>query len=562
LAQFFAQGRGAQALDGASLRSASARLWTAGWAVDSWIAWRIALILLLCAELVALTLPFDFLRSGSLSLLFTALKGTRPALVTTAFVVILLCRRELLSELGRVRSEERKKPERSGRWLAWHFLLLAVLFLGTALRGNAALSASQTELWITAWVLMGLGALVSWGFALLPPRFWPRLLGRVHRALVIGFGAGWIAYVLGNCTQALWPMFQASTFSMVYVLLRAVVGVPAVFEPAQSIIGTSRFSVRIVSACSGLEGMTLIACLLAVYLWFYRNTLRFPRAFLLVPIGVAAAWFLNSVRIASFILIGGILPEAGARGFHSVAGWLLFNLLACGLIWGSWRFELLTETSSGESSISLPSSASASARLLPFLAMVAASMTTRALSPGFDIFYPLQVVVAAAALWFYRREFTSMSWRPSAAAILAGALVFALWFALGRAAPATSIRLALGEMPRLEAGVWASLWIVGSIIVVPIVEELAFRDYLRRKLTASNFESVALDHFTWISFLGSSLLFGAFSGEWLAGTVAGMIFALVACRRGVLSDAILAHATSNGLRCACALAAGRLLLVS
>jgi CAAX prenyl protease-like protein len=97
---------------------------------------------------------------------------------------------------------------------------------------------------------------------------------------------------------------------------------------------------------------------------------------------------------------------------------------------------------------------------------------------------------------------------------------------------------------------------------VPIVEELAFRDYLRRKLIALNFETVALNRFTWLSFLGSSLVFGAFHGEFLAGTAAGMVFVLAVCRRGVLSDAILAHATSNALFCAYALVAGRSLLPS
>jgi len=49
--------------------------------------------------------------------------------------------------------------------------------------------------------------------------------------------------------------------------------------------------------------------------------------------------------------------------------------------------------------------------------------------------------------------------------------------------------------------------------VVPIAEELAFRGYLIRKLVSADFEKVALGHFTWVSFLGSSILFGSLHAQ-------------------------------------------------
>lgn len=52
---------------------------------------------------------------------------------------------------------------------------------------------------------------------------------------------------------------------------------------------------------------------------------------------------------------------------------------------------------------------------------------------------------------------------------------------------------------------------------------------------------------TWLSFLGSSVLFGALHGRWLAGTIAGMLYAAALYRRGSVSEAVLAHATTNGL---------------
>ena len=88
---------------------------------------------------------------------------------------------------------------------------------------------------------------------------------------------------------------------------------------------------------------------------------------------------------------------------------------------------------------------------------------------------------------------------------------------------------------------------IGSTIIVPFAEELAFRGYLIRKLIKSNFENVPLTHFTWLSFAASSILFGILHGRWLAGTIAGMAYALAVSRRGQLGDAELAHATTNAL---------------
>jgi CAAX prenyl protease-like protein len=64
--------------------------------------------------------------------------------------------------------------------------------------------------------------------------------------------------------------------------------------------------------------------------------------------------------------------------------------------------------------------------------------------------------------------------------------------------------------------------------------------------------------FTWGSFLISSALFGAFhGGMWLAGTLAGMSFALALYSRRSLGDAVQAHAITNGLIAVYAFATGQ-----
>ena len=96
----------------------------------------------------------------------------------------------------------------------------------------------------------------------------------------------------------------------------------------------------------------------------------------------------------------------------------------------------------------------------------------------------------------------------------------------------------------------------GSVAVVPLAEELAFRAYLTRRLIAPRYWELPVGAFTWPSFLISSALFGLLHGRWLAGTLAGLLYALALYRRRETADAVVAHATTNALIAATVLATG------
>ena len=138
-------------------------------------------------------------------------------------------------------------------------------------------------------------------------------------------------------------------------------------------------------------------------------------------------------------------------------------------------------------------------------------------------------------------------------------MVFLLWLTLEPNVDSSKTELARGlaELSAWSATVWLTFRVLGSVIVVPLVEELAFRGYLLRKLIAQDFENVRLGQFTWLSFIMSSVLFGLLHGRWLAGTLAGMAYALAVYRRGQLGDAVLAHITTNALIAICVLVQGR-----
>jgi CAAX prenyl protease-like protein len=130
-------------------------------------------------------------------------------------------------------------------------------------------------------------------------------------------------------------------------------------------------------------------------------------------------------------------------------------------------------------------------------------------------------------------------------------VVFALWLALGPAsshpAAATDLQAGLKGLSRVGAGVWLTFRVIGTVITVPLAEELAFRGYLTRRLITAEFREVPQGQFRLSSLLVSSVLFGALHGRWLAGTLAGLLYALALYRRRELFDAVLAHATTNAL---------------
>jgi len=84
-----------------------------------------------------------------------------------------------------------------------------------------------------------------------------------------------------------------------------------------------------------------------------------------------------------------------------------------------------------------------------------------------------------------------------------------------------------------------------TVIAVPLAEELAFRGYLLRRIVSADFTEVSPAKFGLASFLISSLAFGALQSNWIAGAVAGMLYAYAQYRRGRVEDAFLAHAVAS-----------------
>ena len=98
--------------------------------------------------------------------------------------------------------------------------------------------------------------------------------------------------------------------------------------------------------------------------------------------------------------------------------------------------------------------------------------------------------------------------------------------------------------------------VIGTVALVPLAEELAFRGYLHRKLIADKFETVRENAFSWKAFIVSSVLFAALHERWLAGGLAGAMFAVALYRSGKLYGAVVAHVAANALIAFAAIAFG------
>jgi exosortase E/protease (VPEID-CTERM system) len=475
----------------------------------------------------------------------------------TAAAIICLSGRRLREELHHLAGPS------LWRWswptFAGHVAVMTLFWwLCRQLFEGPVLSSSWYPAWWLAWIASGMALLGLLVATALPPRFWGPLARPTTRALAGGLTVGVMSAGAGWLTSRLWMPLGRCTMDAVQFLL-GLATTDLVYEPASFVIGTGRFAVRVGRQCSGYEGIGLIWVFLGAYLWVDRHRLRFSRAWLLLPLGAVAMFAVNVVRIASLIAVGTCLSaEVALDGFHSQAGWLGFLAVALGLVFLVQVTGVLLRADAAPA-VGVRGPKPEAVYLTPLMAVVATGMIGAAFSTGgFDRYYPARLGAVAIPLWIYRREYAAMRWSCSWEAMAIGVLVFALWVVRwpgGLFGSPSQPSIGPGSGMSF-VGAWLVARVVGSVITVPLAEELAFRGFLTRRLISADFDAIAPGRFTWTAFAVSSLAFGILHDRWLEGTMAGMLYALAYYRRGSLGDAVVAHATTNGLLSADALITG------
>ena len=418
--------------------------------------------------------------------------------------------------------------------------LIPLAFLNGAQGSDAALPA--LALWTAGMSLMLAGValfiapLSRWGAYLRSE--WTTILP----AGVLASAAPWISIQL----QPIWSIAWIAdrTFNAVAALMERF-GYDLYADPDSKVIGAGEFYVIVDKVCSGIEGIALVTLFVSLYLWLFRRELRFPMALLLYPIGIAASVTFNVIRITVLLIIGlEGNPELAVGGFHSHAGWMMFTVVALGLIAFAQMVPVLRKPSVGFAATHSPLPPfwrdPTVAMILPFIVFMLSALLASTLSQVPSAIYPARVAVMVAVMALLLPFYRSLTWRIDSVAVGVGIFIAAYWVLIP--VESTASAAPYGTLSGALLLGWFVARGVGTIALVPIIEELFFRGYLEPRLRLGG-------GLPWMigAALVSAALFAALHGRVAEAFVAGLLFSWVAARRGTVTDAIIAHSVANAL---------------
>ncbi len=418
-------------------------------------------------------------------------------------------------------------------------LILAPLGMVAPADMNTAFHAIFPVL-VAGAVLAALGGL----FWLAQPGAWHDWLRGRGWSLLALFG---LAALLPGLVVLLGPLWYQQvltdiTFIAVVVLL-SLFSARITVDPGVHVIGADDFLVMVADSCSGIEGFVLITVFLALFAALFSASLRLKRFWLVIwPLALVTSWVFNVLRITGLILIGAHLsPELAVNGFHSFAGWLMFSALSIGVL------VMVSRSSYAMRDIVADSGAPAAplarddlaGRIVPFIVFALSGLIVQAFWTSPPLGYPVQVAMMLGALWWARRTVLRYLAMPGRLAIIAGLLVGVLWVMSAPVAPAPDA--ALAALGGLSLALWATVRISGTVMLVPLIEEMFFRGYIQARIDQGGAVSRI------IAVLASATLFAVMHGRWIEAGLAGVVFSLLYMRKGRLADAIAAHAIANAV---------------
>jgi exosortase E/protease (VPEID-CTERM system) len=441
-------------------------------------------------------------------------------------------------------------------WIAAHLALIGCLAWLSSQLFPPTPPAIPFAAVVGLWLACGAAAIFCAFAAMAPLPLWLKATRALGNIWFYSAAAALAAATAIPLSQRFWWSTTAATFELVRLILLPILpGLAA--DPATRILGTQRFAVEILDYCSGLEGMSLILVFTIAWLWYFRKQYRFPRALVLIPFGVTLMFVLNALRLAVLVLIGNAgYPEVAEYGFHSQAGWIAFNAVAVGIAFWTRRSRWLNRNE--EPFEGSQADNPTAVFLMPLLAILAAGMLSHALSGRFEWFYPLRLFACVAVLVKYRHSLAALDWRWGWRGPLLGIGVFLVWsIAVHFLAPDAGIPDELAAASPLLRWSWMACRVAGTVLTVPLAEELAYRGFLMRRLQSREFESLAYERVGWLAVAASSVVFGAAHGAlWLPGIIAGLAYGWIVKREGRLGEAVTAHMTTNLLVAGVALGSG------
>lgn len=427
-------------------------------------------------------------------------------------------------------------------WALLHIAGVGLLWLPLILAGTQDL----VGFFRTASLIWGAGAglaIIGGAFWIAPPMAWAAVLRKDRYVLLLVLIGAALVPDLADMILPIWDwqVITNATFSAVFFLL-SLFSARTFADPPAYIIGVDDFAVHIAQQCSGVEGVALVTAFVCLYALIFRKEIRFPHYWLVVlPVAIMLSLALNIVRIAALVLIGAFVsPELAVNGFHSYAGWLFFTLLALGIVYGVQTIRWLHRDPARLDRASPLQHDPVAVLILPFVVFMLASVITQALFPHPALGYPLVAAGLAAVVWYFRNQLRNLNWVFDPVGLGLGALVGVAWVLVAdTGSEGTALSEALDGLAPVMLAIWVICRLVGTVLLVPLVEEMFFRGYLLTRLDRGGLAMRVL------AIAVSSALFAALHGRWMAAGLAGVIFALVMLRRGRLTDAVQAHVAAN-----------------
>jgi CAAX protease family protein len=195
--------------------------------------------------------------------------------------------------------------------------------------------------------------------------------------------------------------------------------------------------------------------------------------------------------------------------------------------------------------------------IAPFLVFVAMLGLEHQFSVPIQVGYPIRVALTLAALLLFSRPYASLCVSYPLSSIAMGVAVFAIWIAPDALFGYRHHWLfensltgsGAGSLPLQLQGnaIFLAVRVAGSMLLVPVIEELFWRAWLMRWLIDRNFEKVPLGTYIPSAFWLTAVLFASEHGPyWEVGLAAGVIYNWWMIRTKNLGDCILAHAVTNG----------------
>lgn len=510
---------------------------------------------LLAIELGGLSLVGDLPESGPAATIVPIVRMAMTVALAAIASAWIMAR--VGSFAGGARAEP--PPHDARPAIAAHAVIVAAtaaITFGLMRRGAEPVGLWGFLLWIGS-----VGATAVSAVAVVAPLGWTiRTVARRWRLPLVALAAGVAGWRVLAHAEQIWGFLSSWT-------LQAVAWSLALFFPsvrvdlATSALAVESFEVEIASECSGVDGIGFVVLFLGIWIALARRHLRADRALLLLPAGAIAAVLGNVVRIAALVAVGATGREELALGaFHSRIGWVFFACIALACVTAAERIPWLRREPEGPDEGDGPAAAPpphAAAHVAPLLAAVGTAYLTGAVSPGAaDPAYALRIVVPLVVLAYVWRDLPrpllTWSWRAAGIGLAVGAGWILFVQGDGAALPRE-----LAEMQPATRWSWIAARALGSTLLIPLVEELAFRGFLLPWIAARRPAPAEAGSWSWPAVLLSSIAFGLLHSAWLAGALAGVAFAAARQLRGKLGDAVLAHVVSNAAVTAAVLLGGR-----